>query len=172
MGDKSPQFIRDIVHTLSEDRYRYKFENDTGYKLSEYKNNTELATAFILHREHVGFDYGLMYPEHGKRQCEIDFSLRRKTFFNLPPWYGYIVNWPPNKPVRYIENKRSVHGKYIRKSEVVMDKLMAVPKRYWKSSPHFALLQREFLLREGYETFPIGNDELKWFYYKGLLAVR
>jgi|GEM_PF-5652435 hypothetical protein len=172
MDDKTPQFIRDILEILGKAKYRYKFELSTGYPLSTYKNNTELATAFMFYKARAGFDYGLMYPKHpkyGERQCEIDFSLHRARVFNLPPWYGDIIDWPPEKPVMYVENKRNIRHKYEPKPKEVVEGMME--RRRWAGSGH-ALLQREFLLSKGYETLPLGDTELEWLYYHGLFADR
>lgn len=163
----------EILNELAEDESRYRFESYTGYDISTYKNNTELATAFLLYRERIGFDYGLMAPEYpSDRKCEIDFALHRKRIFKELPSHINVLNWPGDKPVKYIENKRNVHGKFTRHPKEVMDKLMTIEKRYWKSGTRHALMQREFLLREGYETFVLGDDGNEWYYYNGLLLNR
>ncbi len=171
MTEHAPRFIREIKETLDNSGFRHRFEYDTGYPISIYKTDTELAMAFILHREGVEFEYGKTYPERGTHKCEVDFVLCEERIFKPLPVHMNVVHWAHRKPVRWVEIKRSVHNLYdIRLKKEEVDELTSKKLRYRYRDVSQPLFQREFLRYHGIETFPLGEDGLEHFYSNGLLA--
>ena len=166
MSSKFPKFIEEIEQKFEDSRFKKRFEKATGYPISIYKTDTELATAFLLYREGIKFKYGVMYPKDGKHKCEADFTLCEEQTFKPLPSHMNVVHWPYKKPVKYIETKTNVRGLYDPKPKAFIERML---KERRVGPGNESLFQREFLLSHGVETYPLGMDGLGYYYYQGLL---
>lgn len=168
-----PKCFRKIRRDLKDHQFKRKFERETGYSIETYKNEAELATAYIIHRDllsakKVSAKYEQLYPNEHMPHRSVDWSLSEPIVIrDLPPGINHL-KWPSGKPVQYIETKQlmSLVAAYPNKSEKEIDHLLRSKPRsvFWH-----ALLQREFLKNLGIETFVIGSPQIDFFFKFGLL---